>query len=116
MLEESKYVFPEVNLPKEKVGVFWNHPNHKNNIEIRTKKMIDNGLVEEINKINNPSKTVLQAIGMNLSDNFEENINIKTKRLAKKQITWFKKEPKLNMVETDDKDLVYNSMMEIINE
>ena len=53
---------------------------------------------------------------MNLSDNFEENINIKTKRLAKKQITWFKKESKLNMVETDDKDLVYNSMMEIINE
>jgi tRNA dimethylallyltransferase len=116
MLEESKYVFPEVNLPKEKVGVFWNHPNHKNNIEIRTKKMIDDGLVEEINKINNPSKTVLQAIGMNLSDNFEENINIKTKRLAKKQITWFKKEPKLHMIETDDKDLVYNSMMEIIND
>ena len=87
----------------------------KNNIEIRTKKMIDNGLVEEINKISNPSKTVLQAIGMNLSDNLEENINIKTKRLAKKQITWFKKEPKLHMIETDDEDLVYNSMMEIIN-
>jgi len=42
-------------------------------------------------------------------------INIKTKRLAKKQITWFKKEPKLNMIETDNQDLVYNSMMEIIN-
>jgi len=26
--------------------------------------MINNGLVEEINIINNPSKTVLQAIGM----------------------------------------------------
>ena len=48
-------------------------------------------------------------------NNFEENINIKTKRLAKKQITWFKKEPKLNMIETDNQDLVYNSMMEIIN-
>lgn len=115
MLKESKYVFPEINLPKDKVGVFWNHPNYKNNIEIRTKKMIDNGLIEEINKINNPSKTVLQAIGMNLSDNFEENINIKTKRLAKKQITWFKKESKLHMIESDDEDLVYNSMMEIIN-
>ena len=53
---------------------------------------------------------------MNLSDNFEENINIKTKRLAKKQITWFKKETKSHMIETDDKDLVYNSMMEIIND
>ncbi len=32
------------------------------------------------------------------------------------QITWFKKEPKLHMIETDDEDLVYNSMMEIIND
>ena len=43
----------------------------KHNIEIRTKEMIDNGLLEEINKINDPSKTVLQAIGMNLSDNLK---------------------------------------------
>ncbi len=77
--------------------------------------MIDNGLVEEINRINNPSKTVLQAIGMNLSDSLEENINMKTKRLAKKQITWFKKESKLQMIETEDEDRVYNSLMEIIN-
>ncbi len=115
ILEESKYVFPEVNLPTDLVGVFWNHPNHKNNIENRTKNMIDNGLVEEINRINNPSKTVLQAIGMNLSDSLEENINMKTKRLAKKQITWFKKESKLQMIETEDEDRVYNSLMEIIN-
>ena len=76
---------------------------------------MENGLLEEINKINNPSKTVLQAIGMNLSENLEENINIKTKRLAKKQITWFKKESKLKMIESDNEDKVYNSMMEIIN-
>jgi len=48
MVEESKYVFPEVNLPKDKVGVFWNHPNHKKNIEIRTKKMINNGVIDAI--------------------------------------------------------------------
>ena len=77
--------------------------------------MIDNGLVEEINRINNPSKTVLQAIGMNLSDSLEDNINMKTKRLAKKQITWFKKESKLQIIETEDEDRVYNSLMEIIN-
>ena len=115
ILDESKYVFPDVCLPKNHVGIFWNHPNHKNNIEIRTKYMMENGLLEEINKINNPSKTVLQAIGMNLSENLEENINIKTKRLAKKQITWFKKESKLKMIESDNEDEVYNSMMEIIN-
>ena len=115
ILEESKYVFPNVCVPEEYVGIFWDHPEYKNNIERRTKYMIENGLIDEINKIQNPSKTVLQAIGMNLSENLEENINIKTKRLAKKQITWFKKEEKLRMIKSDKEHEVYNSMMEIIN-
>ena len=38
--------------------------------------MIDRGLVDEMNKIKNPSKTVLQAIGMNLSSDLKENINL----------------------------------------
>ena len=116
MLDEAKYVFPQLNLPNGSVGVFWNHPNYKENIEKRTNQMIADGLLDEINSISYPSKTVLQAIGLNLSEDIEENINIKTKRLGKKQITWFKKEPKLHMIETDDEDLVYNSMMEIIND
>jgi len=115
ILEESKYVFPNVCVPEDYVGIFWDHPEYKNNIERRTKYMIENGLIDEINKIQNPSKTVLQAIGMNLSENLEENINIKTKRLAKKQITWFKKEEKLRMIKSDKEHEVYNSMMEIIN-
>ncbi len=115
ILEESKYVFPNVCVPEDYVGIFWEHPEYKNNIERRTKYMIENGLIDEINKIQNPSKTVLQAIGMNLSESLEENINIKTKRLAKKQITWFKKEEKLRMIKSDKEHEVYNSMMEIIN-
>ena len=115
ILEESKYVFPNVCVPDNHVGIFWEHPDYKNNIERRTKYMLENGLIDEINKIQNPSKTVLQAIGMNLSENLEENINIKTKRLAKKQITWFKKEEKLRMIKSDKEHEVYNSMMEIIN-
>ncbi|MAR44322.1 MAG: hypothetical protein CMC48_09690 [Flavobacteriaceae bacterium] len=115
ILDESKYVFPQVSLPNGYAGIFWNHPNYKINIEMRTKSMIENGLLDEINNIQNPSKTVMQAIGMNLSENLEENINIKTKRLAKKQITWFRKEEKLKMIDTDNEDEVYKSIMEIIN-
>ena len=115
ILEESKYVFPQVCLPKGYAGIFWNHPNYKINIEMRTKSMIEDGLLNEINNIQNPSKTVMQAIGMNLSENLEENINIKTKRLAKKQITWFKKEDKLKMIDSDNENEVYKLMMEIIN-
>jgi tRNA dimethylallyltransferase len=115
ILDESKYVFPQVSLPNGYAGIFWNHPNYKNNIEMRTKSMIEEGLLNEINNIQNPSKTVMQAIGMNLSENLEDNINIKTKRLAKKQITWFKKEDKLKMIDSDNENEVYKSMMEIIN-
>ena len=78
--------------------------------------MIEQGLVSEINNIKNPSKTILQAIGMNIDKDIEENINIKTMKLAKKQITWFKKEPRLKMIESDDESMIYESMMEMINE
>jgi len=116
MLEESKYVFPELSMPDGYVGVFWNHPDYKENIEKRTNYMINNGLLEEVDKLTNPSKTILQAIGLNLSEDYEENINIKTKRLAKKQITWFKKESKLKMLSTIDSNVVYEEIMKIINE
>ena len=116
MLDEAKYVFPQLNLPIGLVGVFWNHPNYKENIERRTKQMIANGLLDEINSISYPSKTVLQAIGLNLSEDIEENINIKTKRLGKKQITWFKKEDRLKMINSENPDDVYKDIMEIINE
>ena len=116
ILEESKYVFPELCMPDNYVGVFWNHPDYKLNIENRTSQMINTGLLEEVDNLQNPSKTVLQAIGLNLSDNYEENINIKTKRLAKKQITWFKKESKLKMLTTDNSEVVYEEIMKVINE
>ena len=115
MVEESKFVFPDLDIPKGYVGVFWNHPDFKENIELRTKEMINKGIVEEINNIKNPSKTIMQAIGLNLSEDIEENINIKTKRLAKKQLTWFKKEDRFKMINSSKEEDVYNSMMEIIN-
>ena len=78
--------------------------------------MINQGLVSEINKIKNPSKTILQAIGMNIDKDIEENININTMKLAKKQFTWFKMEPRLKMIESEDESIIYESMMELINE
>ena len=113
---ESQNMFSELCIPDNYAGVFWNHPDYKINIEKRTNHMINNGLLEEVNNLQNPSKTVLQAIGLNLSEDYEENINIKTKRLAKKQITWFKKESKLKMLTTDNSEVVYEEIMKVINE
>ena len=92
ILEDVKYVFPPINIPENIVGIFWNHPDYKNRISKRTDEMIQQGVIDEMNSITNPSKTVLQAIGMNLSNDLAENINLKTNRLAKKQLTWFKQE------------------------
>ena len=78
--------------------------------------MIDRGLVDEMNKIQNPSKTVLQAIGMNLSSDLEENINLKTNRLAKKQLTWFKQEDRIKIIETNDELIVKDELERIIDE
>ena len=116
ILEQSKYIFPPINVNEETVGIFWNNPKYKENIKLRTIEMINQGLVSEINNIKNPSKTILQAIGMNIDKDIEENINIKTMKLAKKQITWFKKEPRLKMIESEDESTIYESMMELINE
>ena len=77
--------------------------------------MLENGLIEEMNKIENPSKTVLQAIGMNLSNDLEENINIKTNRLAKKQLTWFKQEDRIKIIETTEEDIIRGELENILD-
>ncbi len=116
ILDQTKYIFPPIYTNTGIVGLFWNNPNFKNNIYIRTKEMIRNGLISEIDNINNPSKTILQAIGMNIDKDIEENINLKTMKLAKKQITWFKKENRLKMIETDNENIVYEEMIRLMNE
>ena len=116
ILEQTKYVFPPINTKPDVVGLFWNNPCYKDNIRKRTKRMLDAGLIAEIDAIKNPSKTILQAIGMNIDKNIEENINLKTMKLAKKQITWFKKEKRLKMLETDNENNVYEEMIRLMDE
>jgi tRNA A37 N6-isopentenylltransferase MiaA len=68
-----------------------------------------------MNKIKNPSKTVMQAIGMNLSNDLEENINLKTNRLAKKQLTWFKQEDRIKIIETSEEDVIRGELENILD-
>ena len=116
LLEDSKYIFPPLNISKNKVGIFWNNPDYKSNIEQRTKLMIENGLANELSSLLNPSKTILQAIGMNVNTDIESNINQKTFKLVKKQITWFKKETFLEQHSTNDPNFIKNKMIELMDE
>ena len=116
LLQDSKYVFPKLNIPNNSVGIFWTNPDYKLNIQKRTSEMIENGLAEELSLLNNPSKTILQAIGMNIDTDIESNINQKSYKLAKKQITWFKKESSLTPFTTNDANFIKNKMIELMDE
>ena len=78
--------------------------------------MIQNGLNDELNSLLNPSKTIMQAIGMNIDSDIESNINQKTFKLAKKQLTWFKKEDSLEIYTTKDREFIKNKMIELMDE
>ncbi len=97
----------------------------------RTKKMISNGLVEEVKAIlssgYSPSLKPLQSIGYKETikyiesgelslEELEERINISTRQLAKAQRTWFKTKEKKNYHPICDKNKIINYIKEFINE
>lgn len=90
-------------------------------IEERVDEMFEQGLVEEVRKLldKNPSETPLQAIGykevvgyLRGEQSIEETkhlIKKATKRYAKRQFTWFRKEPDIQWVDItgmrDERDI-----------
>ena len=46
----------------------------------------------------------------------KENINLKTNRLAKKQLTWFKQEDRIKIIETNDAFIIKDELERIIDE
>ena len=91
--------------------------------------MLDNGLLDEAKKVlsNNLSQTSVKAIGykelipyFNCEKTLEEcveNLKRETRRYAKRQITWFKRDKEINWLYVDElsaDDLLSNAI-EIIN-
>lgn len=106
----------DFKLPDNKIGIFWDHPEYIEKIENRTYNMLKNGLVEEVNNLNSPSRTIQQAIGykeaLNIKDEITliNEINKKTYKLVKKQRTWFKKIKKLIYLNTNSSNRVILSL------
>ena len=119
--EEALEEIINFDIPKEKIGIFWDNPDIKEKISYRTHKMINIGLIEEVSSLINPSRTIQQAIGYSeaLSGKNEEeiinNINLKTLRLVKKQKTWFKKIDNILYIESNDSANVERKMKDIIH-
>ena len=109
------------------IGITLDRKKLYDNIDKRVDRMLENGLVEEVKKlIDNGYKncrSVLQAVGykevlkyLNGDITFEEcsgNIRRNTRRLAKKQMTWFKSEPKINWIRADNYDNIFYLIRDI---
>ncbi len=95
-------------------------------IDQRVEKMVQEGLVEEIEKLNNVkwSLTAKKIIGVQETQGFLkreysletaiEAMKLNTRRLAKRQLTWFRKEERLEWImmgETDTPEMVSGMIM-----
>jgi len=104
------------------IGVKMGRETLYSRIEERVDSMFEKGLVEEvkalIDKEYGGCRSVSQAVGykevikyikgeITLEDCIAE-VKKNTRRLAKKQITWFKTEPKINWIRADNYDNIFS--------
>ena len=115
-LPHYRYVIPTVqiglDLPREELD---------RRIDIRTKQMLENGFVEEVERIRpRLGITAGKALGYqqvvdyldglcDLNDTFM-SIAQKTKRLARKQMGWFGRDPRIHWLQTLNPALLGNAM------
>lgn len=108
-----------------KIGInFRDRQKLYDRINQRVDRMIEQGLVEEAEKVLSKtlSFTSVKAIGYKELIPYFENIKsleecidklkMETRRYAKRQITWFKRDEQINWIYADD----YNSFDEILNQ
>lgn len=110
-----------LDLPKE---------DHEKIIRLRTKRMLNEGLVEEVKGLLEKGFTglekPLQSIGYKETldylkgefkslDELEERINISTRQLAKSQRTWFKRDPEKEVFHPlTQRDEIFNRVKEAL--
>ncbi len=109
-----------------KIGLFRERKELYKIIEDRVDRMIDRGLLDETKNLLtfNPNKTALQALGykeiklyIDGHVDIEEAVRLikkRTKMYAKRQFTWFKKEPDILWVDISgifDKEQIYSTVL-----
>ena len=122
-LNESKYRWCLIGLNAKDRQYLYDR------INLRVDMMVEEGLIEEaVNFFSSEvSSTAAQAIGYKelkpyidslvTLDEALEKLKMESRRYAKRQLTWFRRNPYINWFEIDDmtKDELINSACEIIN-
>ena len=115
-----------------KVGLIRDRTELYRRIEERVDRMIEAGLIDEVRRFLgvNPCRTALQAIGYKEIaqylrsgvdlENAVNNVKIASRRYAKRQITWFRKEEGIRWIDItgqhDEEEIVYLIMQRMETE
>lgn len=99
-------------------GILWNREELYQRINYRVDVMLESGLIKEVEKIMQTkgfSKTALQGLGYKEVVNYldgkityeemVEKIKMETRRYAKRQMTWFKRNDKIIWLDGKNKEL-----------
>ena len=110
-------------------GIEIDRPELYKNIEERVNRMFSRGLVKEVKSLIEKGykdcNSILQAVGykevvkyingeINLHECVDE-VKRNTRRLAKKQMTWFRADPRIKWIRTDSYDNIIDLIIDILN-
>jgi tRNA dimethylallyltransferase len=104
-----------------KVGVFCSRERLRERIELRTRQMLERGLIDEVTRLRTEIHALglsgwapLRSVGYQEVQNFldgvlererlEEAIVTSTMQLAKRQMTWFKREPGIRWFDSSESE------------
>jgi tRNA dimethylallyltransferase len=97
------------------VGVDIDRPTLDARIERRVQQMLDDGLVAEVERLGPLGRTAATAIGYREAaahlrgeltlEEVRERVVVATRRFARRQDSWFRKDPRITWLRFDDPDL-----------
>ena len=95
-----------------KIGLFLPGEKLEKKIEKRVKKMFADGLLQEIKKLKKAgvSEKRLREFGFEYSDPTQEKVSTETIRYAKRQMTWFKRDPEIKWLDASEPGILKSAL------
>lgn len=123
----DKESIKEVQYDYKIFGMLWEREELYDRINKRIDIMIENGLIDEVKELTQKykiSNTAMQGIGykevieylenkISIED-MKEKLKMETRRYAKRQITWFKKDKRITWISPKNKEECVNQIIKLI--
>jgi tRNA dimethylallyltransferase len=98
-----------------KIGLYLPQEKLKKKIKVRVKEMFQKGLLNEIKKLkeSSVSKKRLEELGFEYNDPTYEKVVKETLKYAKRQMTWFKRDPEIMWFDASNSDKLRAKLKEL---